>query len=191
MLAICSVPCQSQTIDRALFERMVAITKHFEGWHDPKTITGLCGTMVTSYRRESVFPKTLTRQRADLLLRTDLLRHLRLYARYGRDAYLLATLSYQIGPAKLLGNGRYPKASLLTRLERGDRDILPLYLSYCKWREKQWHPLGTEVGGISAVVCRAVRHHPSYTCLSVTYIIYKGNNCNFNVKVRALWHPSN
>ena len=41
------------------------------------------------------------------------------------------------------------------------------------------------------VVCRAVRHHPSYTCLSVTYIIYKGNNCNFNVKVRALWHPSN
>lgn len=29
------------------------------------------------------FPKTLTRQRADLLLRTDLLRHLRLYARYG------------------------------------------------------------------------------------------------------------
>ena len=31
MLAICSVPCQSQTIDRALFERMVAITKHFEG----------------------------------------------------------------------------------------------------------------------------------------------------------------
>lgn len=50
---------------------------------------------------------------------------------------------------------------------------------------------GTEVGGISAVVCRAVRHHPSYTCLSVTYIIYKGNNCNFNVKVRALWHPSN
>ena len=82
------------------------------------------------------FPKTLTRQRADLLLRTDLLRHLRLYARYGRDAYLLATLSYQIGPAKLLGNGRYPKASLLTRLERGDRDILPLYLSYCKWRGK-------------------------------------------------------
>lgn len=135
MLAICSVPCQSQTIDRALFERMVAITKHFEGWHDPKTTPGYVGYGHQLQKGER-FPKTLTRQRADLLLRTDLLRHLRLYARYGRDAYLLATLSYQIGPAKLLGNGRYPKASLLTRLERGDRDILPLYLSYCKWRGK-------------------------------------------------------
>ena len=124
MLAICSVPCQSQTIDRALFERMVAITKHFEGWHDPKTTPGYVGYGHQLQKGER-FPKTLTRQRADLLLRTDLLRHLRLYARYGRDAYLLATLSYQIGPAKLLGNGRYPKASLLTRLERGDRDILP------------------------------------------------------------------
>ena len=40
MLAICSVPCQSQTIDRALFERMVAITKHLAR---PKDHTGLCG----------------------------------------------------------------------------------------------------------------------------------------------------
>lgn len=56
MLAICSVPCQSQTIDRALFERMVAITKHFEGWHDPKT-TPAMWAMVTSYRRESVSRK--------------------------------------------------------------------------------------------------------------------------------------
>ena len=97
MLAICSVPCQSQTIDRALFERMVAITKHFEGWHDPKTTPGYVGYGHQLQKGER-FPKTLTRQRADLLLRTDLLRHLRLYARYGRDAYLLATLSYQIGP---------------------------------------------------------------------------------------------
>ena len=55
---------------------------------------------------------------------------------FGFFGVQIATLSYQIGPAKLLGNGRYPKASLLTRLERGDRDILPLYLSYCKWRGK-------------------------------------------------------
>lgn len=85
MLAICSVPCQSQTIDRALFERMVAITKHFEGWHDPKTTPGYVGYGHQLQKGER-FPKTLTRQRADLLLRTDLLRHLRLYARYGRDA---------------------------------------------------------------------------------------------------------
>ena len=76
MLAICSVPCQSQTIDRALFERMVAITKHFEGWHDPKTTPGYVGYGHQLQKGER-FPKTLTRQRADLLLRTDLLRHLR------------------------------------------------------------------------------------------------------------------
>ena len=73
MLAICSVPCQSQTIDRALFERMVAITKHFEGWHDPKTTPGYVGYGHQLQKGER-FPKTLTRQRADLLLRTDLLR---------------------------------------------------------------------------------------------------------------------
>ena len=106
MLAICSVPCQSQTIDRALFEGMVAITKHSEGWHDPKTTPGYVGYGHQLQKGER-FPKTLTRQRADLLLRTDLLRHLRLYARYGRDAYLLATLSYQIGPAKLVLSTRF------------------------------------------------------------------------------------
>lgn len=135
MLAICSVPCQSQTIDRALFERLVAITKHFEGWHSQQTTPGYVGYGHQIQKGEH-FPKTLTCQCADLLLRTDLLQHLRLYTSYGKDAYLLAALSYQIGPAKLLGNDRYPKATLLTRLERGDRDILPLYLSYCKWKGK-------------------------------------------------------
>lgn len=95
MLAICSVPCQSQTIDRALFERMVAITKHFEGWHDPKTTPGYVGYGHQLQKGER-FPKTLTRQRADLLLRTDLLRHLRLYARYGRDAYLVPDWTSQV-----------------------------------------------------------------------------------------------
>lgn len=166
MLAICSVPCQSQTIDRALFERMVAITKHFEGWHDPKTTPGYVGYGHQLQKGER-FPKTLTRQRADLLLRTDLLRHLRLYARYGRDAYLLATLSYQIGPAKLLGNGRYPKASLLTRLERGDRDIRAI----ANGGEKQWHPLGNG-GGWNISCCMPSGEAPSLLYLFVCHLYY-------------------
>lgn len=113
MLAICSVPCQSQTIDRALFERMVAITKHFEGWHDPKTTPGYVGYGHQLQKGER-FPKTLTRQRADLLLRTDLLRHLRLYARYGRDALLLSEISDNnkntvFSAMKDLGNLDHPK----------------------------------------------------------------------------------
>ena len=135
ILTVRSVPCQSKTIDRALFERLVAITKHFEGWHTRQTTPGYVGYGHQIQKGER-FPKTLTRQYADLLLRTDLLRHLRLYACYGKDAYLLAALSYQIGPAKLLGNAQYPKSTLLKRLEHGDRDILPLYLSYCKWKGK-------------------------------------------------------
>lgn len=106
MLAICSVPCQSQTIDRALFERMVAITKHFEGWHDPKTTPGYVGYGHQLQKGER-FPKTLTRQRADLLLRTDLLRHLRLYARYGRDALLLSEISDKIS---------YPNPSIILKI---------------------------------------------------------------------------
>lgn len=107
MLAICSVPCQSQTIDRALFERMVAITKHFEGWHDPKTTPGYVGYGHQLQKGER-FPKTLTRQRADLLLRTDLLRHLRLYARYGRDALILSEIS---------DNRSYPNPSIILKIQ--------------------------------------------------------------------------
>ena len=66
MLAICSVPCQSQTIDRALFERMVAITKHFEGWHDPKTTPGYVG-YGHELKMGELSPMALTRLCADLL----------------------------------------------------------------------------------------------------------------------------
>ena len=134
MLAICSVPCQSQTIDRALFERMVAITKHFEGWHDPKTTPAMWLWSPATEGR--AFPENTDTSACRFAVTDRPPPAPAPICRYGRDAYLLATLSYQIGPAKLLGNGRYPKASLLTRLERGDRDILPLYLSYCKWRGK-------------------------------------------------------
>ena len=115
MLAICSVPCQSQTIDRALFERMVAITKHFEGWHDPKTTPGYVGYGHQLQKGER-FPKTLTRQRADLLLRTDLLRHLRLYALYGRDAYVRQWTIPESVPAHPIGTWRQGHPATLSEL---------------------------------------------------------------------------
>lgn len=132
---ICSIPCRSQSLDRVLFDRLVASTKYFEGWHTQRTTPGHVG-YGHKIQRGEYFPNALTRRQADSLLRSDLMQHYHLYARYGKDAYLLAALSYQIGPAKLLGNDKYPKSTLLTRLERGDRDILPLYLSYCKWNGK-------------------------------------------------------
>lgn len=133
IMTLWGVPCYGQPIDRKRFERLVAITKHFEGWHSQQRTPGYVG-YGHQIQKGEYFPKTLTCQRADLLLRTDLLHHMRLYTRYGKDAYLLAALSYNIGPAKLLGNDHYPKSNLLIRLEQGDRDILLLYLSYCKWK---------------------------------------------------------
>lgn len=62
--------------------------------------------------------------------------HYRLYTNYGKSALLLAALSYQIGPSKLLGTHGYPKSILLKKLENGDRDIYTEYISFCKWKGK-------------------------------------------------------
>ena len=135
ILSTCPVPCHSQQPDRVLFERLVTSTKYFEGWHTQKETPGHVGYGHKIQQGEH-FRNSLTRRQADSLLRSDLIQHYRLYSRYGKDAYLLAALSYQIGPAKLLGNTRYPKSTLLIRLEKGERQILPLYLKFCKWKGK-------------------------------------------------------
>lgn len=135
MLSIHSVPCHSQLPDKKLFDRLVASTKYFEGWHTQKTSPGYVGYGHKIQKGEH-FPNALTHRQADALLRKDLMQHYRLYADYGKSALLLTALSYQIGPSKLLGNNKYPKSALLVRLERGDRNILPLYLSFCKWKGK-------------------------------------------------------
>lgn len=135
ILLICSIPCYGQTPDQRLFNRLVACTKHFEGWHTQRTTPGHVGYGHRIQRGER-FPNELTRHQADSLLRRDLMQHYRLYAHYGKDAMLLTALSYQIGPAKLLGKGKYPKSTLLTRLERGDRNVLSVYMSFCKWKGK-------------------------------------------------------
>jgi len=132
---ICSISCHSQPPDKALFNRLVVSIKYFEGWHTQRTTPGHVG-YGHKIQREEHFPNALTLRQADSLLRSDLMQHYRLYTRYGKDALLLTALSYQIGPAKLLGQGKYPKSTLLTLLERGDRDILSLYLSFCKWKGK-------------------------------------------------------
>ena len=135
ILSTCPVPCHSQQPDRVLFERLVTSTKYFEGWHTQSKTPGHVGYGHKIQQGEH-FRNSLTRRQADSLLRSDLIQHYRLYSRYGKDAYLLAALSYQIGPAKLLGNTRYPKSTFLIRLEKGERQILPLYLKFCKWKGK-------------------------------------------------------
>ena len=53
-----------------------------------------------------------------------------------RDSLLLATLSYQIGPSKLLGNSKYPKSVVLKKLENGDRNVETDYIKFSHWNGK-------------------------------------------------------
>ena len=51
---------------------------------------------------------------------------------------MLATLAYNIGAYKLLGlKGKYPKSTILKKLDSGDRNIKYDYVMYCHWRGKK------------------------------------------------------
>ena len=57
---------------------------------------------------------------------------------YGQDSLLLAALSYNIGPYKVTGyKGKYPKSSVLKKLEVGNRNIRDDYVNHCHWRGKR------------------------------------------------------
>lgn len=79
----------------------------------------------------------LTPEHAELLLRRDLARLHRMFSRYGDAAWLLSALAYNVGAYALLGHGDVPKSDLLKALERGERDIGPLYVKYCRYKGKE------------------------------------------------------
>lgn len=76
----------------------------------------------------------MTERQADSLLRADLLSRYALFRRFGKDALLLTVLSYNVGTGTLLGGRNRPKSRLIRKLERGDRNILPEYLSFCRYK---------------------------------------------------------
>ena len=46
-----------------------------------------------------------------------------MFRKFGVDSTLLGTLAFNVGPAKLLGSKKYPKSTLIRKLEAGDRNI--------------------------------------------------------------------
>ena len=117
------------------FERAVRCIKYYEGWHDIKRNYPYIGWGHRILPHEN-FRKNLTFQQADSLLRSDLRKLCTLFRKYGRDTLILAVLAYNVGPYKILGNGKYPKSRLLQKIEQGERNIRREYLDFCRWKGK-------------------------------------------------------
>lgn len=118
------------------FERAVRCIKYYEGWHDIKRNYPYIGWGHRILPHEK-YRKNLTFQQADSLLRSDLRKLCTLFRKYGRDTLLLAVLAYNVGPYKILGNGKYPKSRLLQKIEQGERNIRREYLDFCRYQRRK------------------------------------------------------
>ena len=118
------------------FERAVRCIKYYEGWHDIKRNYPYIGWGHRILPHEK-FRKNLTIQQADSLLRSDLRKLCTLFRKYGRDTLLLAVLAYNVGPYKILGNGKFPKSRLLLKIEQGERNIRREYLDFCRYQKRK------------------------------------------------------
>ena len=116
------------------FERAVVVVKYFEGMHSWKNYP------YVGYGHQlqpgEHFTADMTERQADFLLRADLMKRLMIFKDYGKDALLLAVLSYNVGVGRLLGYGNHPKSRLLRKIEAGDWDIYREYLSFCRYKGK-------------------------------------------------------
>ena len=117
------------------FERAVLCTKRYEGWHGSRRHLPYIGYGHKLLPNERLTHK-ISRAQGDSLLRADMRKLCRMFRRFGRDSTLLACLAYQVGPYRLLGNGKLQKSRLISKLERGDRDIFKEYVSFRKWKGK-------------------------------------------------------
>ena len=116
------------------FERAVRCIKYYEQLHTPKNYPYVgYGHKIQPGEK---YDYSMSELQADSLLRSDLLQLCAMFRSYERDSLLLATLSYQIGPSKLLGNSKYPKSVLLKKLDKGDRNIKADYIQFSHWNGK-------------------------------------------------------
>ena len=104
------------------FERAVCCIRFYEGMHRAKDYPYVgYGHKLRPGERYSA---NMSTYEAEQLLR--------------QDSLLLAALSYNIGPYKVTGyKGKYPKSSVLKKLEVGNRNIRDDYVNHCHWRGKR------------------------------------------------------
>lgn len=131
-------PIVRRLMELSPFERAVLIIKHYETLHRPEHWPTIGYGHVVQPGEPYRKGVQLTESQADNLLRKDLRKFCALFSKYGADSLLLACVSYNCGPYRILGNGKdIPKSRLLRELESGNRIILTEYISYCKWQGKE------------------------------------------------------
>ena len=108
--------------------------KHFEGLHgkDCSPYVGFGHKL----QKEGYFTATMTERQVDSQLRADLMKCLMMFKGYGKDALLIAVLSYNVGTGRLLGYGKHPKSRLLRKIESGDRNFYREFVSFCRYKGK-------------------------------------------------------
>ena len=117
----------------SLFEKAVACIKDHEGWHgNHLPYVGYGHRLLPG----ETFTPNMTEEQADSLLRADLMKLCGMCSRFGKDAVLIATLSYNVGYYRLVGYGKIPKSRLIQKLEVGDRDIYNEYISFRCYKGK-------------------------------------------------------
>ena len=116
------------------FERAVVVVKYFEGMHSWQNYP------YVGYGHQlqpgEHFTADMTERQADSLLRADLMKHIEIFKKYGKDALLLAVLSYNIGVGRILGYGKHPKSQLLRKIEAGDRNFYKEFVAFCRYKGK-------------------------------------------------------
>ena len=131
-----SLPAQRRVrlADLPPFERVVVVVKYFEGLHgkDCYPYVGYGHQL----QPDEHFSPNMSERQADSLLRADLWKCFEHFKGYGKDALLLAVLSYNVGVGRLLGYGKHAKSRLLRKIELGDRNIYKEYVSFCRHKGK-------------------------------------------------------
>lgn len=118
------------------FERAVMIIRYYESLHQPGDWPVIGYGHVVQPGEPYKKGVRLSEKEADMLLRKDLRKFCAMFRSYGKDSLLLACVSYNCGPTKILGGNGYRKSGLIRKLESGDRDILYEYLSFCHYNGK-------------------------------------------------------
>ena len=118
------------------FERAVCCIKFYEGMHRKKDYPYV--GYGHKLRPGEHYSSNMSYAEADKLLRKDLKEFCAMFSDYGKDSLLLATLAYNVGPYRILGSKKkYPKSTLLKKIEAGIRDFKADYVQFCHWKGKK------------------------------------------------------